>query len=104
MNKCNCGNPEVGFDCVCDFVRKHPGENEFSCEHCGIYKAARPRCVMCENNQEAIDESISCIGCSYCYDGSICQHPDRQVTYIVSDCDIPDDCPLLERRSIEDDM
>jgi hypothetical protein len=48
MKKCTCGNPQFGFDCVCDFVKKNPGSNEYSCEHCGTYKASKPRCNMCE--------------------------------------------------------
>jgi hypothetical protein len=47
--KCKCGNPEMGFDCVCDWVKKHPGEREFSCEICGLYDASEPRCNKCED-------------------------------------------------------
>lgn len=46
--KCTCGNPEYGFDCVCDFVEKHLGDKLFSCEWCGIYEASEPRCNECE--------------------------------------------------------
>lgn len=46
--RCKCGNPDYGFDCVCDHVRKHPGDIEFSCEFCGLYNASEPRCNKCE--------------------------------------------------------
>jgi hypothetical protein len=47
-NSCTCGNPSFGFDCVCDWVKAHPGNREFTCEHCGMYKANAPRCNKCE--------------------------------------------------------
>lgn len=47
-----CGNTEMGFDCVCDFVEKHPGDKDYSCEFCGIYTAGSPRCNMCEEFQD----------------------------------------------------
>lgn len=46
---CKCGNPEYGFDCVCDHVRNNPGDIEFSCEFCGIFSASKPRCNKCES-------------------------------------------------------
>lgn len=94
MSKCTCGNPEAGFNCICEFVREHPGENEYVCEYCGVYQASRPNCVMCEEEEK--EDDGGCLGCSYCQDGLTCEHPDRHVTHIVSDGDIPDDCPLLE--------
>jgi len=45
---CTCGNLEMGFDCVCDWVRDNPGRMEYNCEFCGIYKAGAPRCDRCE--------------------------------------------------------
>lgn len=45
---CTCGNLAYGFDCVCDFVKKNPGNKEFVCEYCGVYKASSPRCNCCE--------------------------------------------------------
>lgn len=47
-NECTCGNPECGFDCICDHMRKHPGKNEYECEYCGIYDSNKPRCNKCE--------------------------------------------------------
>ena len=47
-DKCTCGNPEFGFNCVCDWMKKHPGNKEYSCEWCGIYTASEPRCNKCE--------------------------------------------------------
>lgn len=52
FNNCDCGNPEYGFDCVCEHVRKFPGEIEYSCEFCGLYKSDRPRCNKCEKDDE----------------------------------------------------
>jgi hypothetical protein len=46
---CDCGNPEMGFDCVCDWVKTHPGKIEYSCEFCGCYTAGAPRCNKCES-------------------------------------------------------
>jgi hypothetical protein len=48
MVECACGNTEMGFDCVCDWVRDHPGTIEFECEFCGLYTAGVPRCSRCE--------------------------------------------------------
>lgn len=48
QEKCDCGNPEMGFDCVCDFVKKNPGEITFGCNFCGIYESSKPRCNECE--------------------------------------------------------
>jgi len=48
--RCTCGNPEMGFDCVCEFRKKNPGSKEFSCEFCGLYTASVPRCNKCEEN------------------------------------------------------
>jgi len=45
---CTCGNPQMGFDCVCEWVKKHPGDINYSCEFCGIYTASAPRCNKCE--------------------------------------------------------
>ena len=49
-DKCTCGNPEHGFDCVCDHVKKNPGNRSFACEMCGIYNAGKPRCNLCEED------------------------------------------------------
>lgn len=45
---CNCGNPNYGFNCVCDHVKENPGDEEYACEFCGIYKASKPKCNKCE--------------------------------------------------------
>ena len=67
MKKCTCGNPQLGFDCVCDFVKQNPGNNEYECEHCGIYHASKPRCNKCEqlscySNSEVRDTKGKTIG------------------------------------------
>lgn len=46
--ECSCGNPEMGFDCVCEWVKKNPGTNQYSCEFCGIYQSSKKRCNKCE--------------------------------------------------------
>jgi hypothetical protein len=48
--ECSCGNPEMGFNCVCDWVEKNPGDIAYSCEFCGIYTAGKPRCNHCEED------------------------------------------------------
>lgn len=50
--ECTCGNPEFGFDCVCDWVKKNPGNTNFHCEFCGIYTAGIPRCNRCEKDED----------------------------------------------------
>lgn len=45
---CDCNNEVMGFDCVCDFVRKNPGDNEYCCEYCGLYTAGSSACNKCE--------------------------------------------------------
>lgn len=54
-SKCICGNPEMGFDCVCQHVEENPGNLSFSCEFCGLYNASSPRCTKCEVD-EALDK------------------------------------------------
>lgn len=46
--KCTCGNPEMDFNCVCEWVKEYPGAREFMCEFDGLYKASQPRCGRCE--------------------------------------------------------
>ena len=52
MNNCTCGNPAFFLDCVCDWVKTHPGTNEYNCDHCGIYTASDPQCNKCEEYHE----------------------------------------------------
>lgn len=49
---CTCGNTELGFNCVCDFVNANPGDREYSCEFCGLYKASRPQCNYCDDTTD----------------------------------------------------
>ena len=46
--KCDCGNPEFGFNCVCEHVIKNPGDIEYTCDFCGLYNASKPVCNKCE--------------------------------------------------------
>lgn len=51
-NSCNCSAyefPEAAFDCVCDFVKKYPGDNEYDC---GFYNASQPRCNQCKLSED----------------------------------------------------
>lgn len=50
--ECTCGNPEMGFNCSCNWMALHPGEKEFSCEFCGLYKASEPQCNRCEETHD----------------------------------------------------
>jgi len=50
---CTCGNPSMGFECVCEWVTNHPGNNTYSCEYCGLYEASDPRCNKCEEEELA---------------------------------------------------
>lgn len=56
---CNCGNPEQGFNCVCSFVSKNPGNKEFTCEHCGIYDAGKPACNKCKQTESSRQNTFS---------------------------------------------
>ncbi len=49
---CTCGNPENGFDCVCEWVRMNPGNICYTCEYCGLYTASAPRCNKCKEVTE----------------------------------------------------
>jgi hypothetical protein len=51
MANCTCGNPSLGFDCVCEWVKQHPGDNEYTCNYCGLYNASKPRCHQCEQTE-----------------------------------------------------
>lgn len=46
-----CGNPQMGFPCSCTWSENNPGEILFSCEFCGIYKAGKPQCGECEDDE-----------------------------------------------------
>jgi hypothetical protein len=48
-NECQCCNPLYGFDCICSWLKSHPGNIDYNCEHCGIYKASSPRCNKCKS-------------------------------------------------------
>lgn len=50
-SQCECGNPEMGFDCVCEHVKKNPGNKNYCCEFCGIYTASKSRCNKCEESE-----------------------------------------------------
>jgi len=56
--ECVCGNPEMGFDCVCEWVQSHPGKKHYSCEFCGLYTAGAARCNQCEEYEENEEEGI----------------------------------------------
>jgi hypothetical protein len=46
---CDCGNPEMGFNCCCSFVARYPGDLSFRCDFCGIVSGvSRPQCNRCE--------------------------------------------------------
>lgn len=47
---CTCGNTSFGFDCVCSHTNNNPGDEEYTCEFCGIYTASKPRCNKCEKS------------------------------------------------------
>lgn len=67
--ECKCGNPEFGFNCVCDFVEDNPGSIDFTCEFCGIYTAGKARCNKCEADQPSEDLSqynTVLLCCKYC--------------------------------------
>lgn len=49
-NKCECGNLEFGFNCVCEHVEKFPGKILFNCEWCGLYEASKPKCNKCKHD------------------------------------------------------
>lgn len=40
-------NVEFGFDDMSDWEKEFPGEIEFCCEFCGIYKSSTPKCGKC---------------------------------------------------------
>jgi hypothetical protein len=40
---------QYGFDDVTEFCKRHPGENEYACTYCGLYRASKPRCNECED-------------------------------------------------------
>lgn len=46
--ECTCGNPQMGFDCTCLWVKCNPGDISYNCEYCGLYTAGKPRCNRCK--------------------------------------------------------
>jgi hypothetical protein len=56
MEKCSCGNPGWGFECVCEWVKTHPGKLEFACEIHGLYVANKPVCNLCECAKDNLNE------------------------------------------------
>lgn len=49
-DECSCESTKWGFDCMCEWEKRHPGTREFSCEFCGLYTASEPHCNKCEEN------------------------------------------------------
>ncbi len=45
---CSCDNQKFGLNCSCEHERSFPGNSEYSCEFCGIYKSFKPQCNKCE--------------------------------------------------------
>lgn len=41
-------NVQMGFDDTSEHEQKFPGDNEYTCEYCGLYNAGKPRCNRCE--------------------------------------------------------
>ena len=39
------------LDDTTEWAKQNPGNREFSCEHCGFYKASKPRCNKCEEEK-----------------------------------------------------
>ena len=54
MSGCACGN---GFNCVCQWVKDHPGETEYYCIFCGEYAASKPHCNRCRQEESRQEES-----------------------------------------------
>jgi hypothetical protein len=54
--KCTCGNPEMGFNCMCEWMKSHPGNTEYICSFCGFYNASKARCGECVLVDDDIDE------------------------------------------------
>ena len=50
-NSCTCENPEFGFNCVCEHIKKYPGNINYCCEFCGLYTAAKPNCNKCKEEE-----------------------------------------------------
>jgi hypothetical protein len=49
---CWCGNTELGFTCMCEYMLANEGDTFFTCEFCGLYKASKPNCNKCEEDFE----------------------------------------------------
>lgn len=41
-------NAQMGFDDTSEHEKNFPGDNEYTCEYCGLYNASKPRCNKCE--------------------------------------------------------
>lgn len=50
--ECNCINYSLGFNCMCNWEKENPGNNDYSCNYCGLYTASKPQCNRCENITE----------------------------------------------------
>ena len=59
--------PEIGscnqcgyvFDDTIEWKKNNPGNTEFYCEHCGIYKASKPHCNKCESVPEITKRELN---------------------------------------------
>jgi len=45
------GKQPYGYPDLTDWMNKHPGTTEWSCEFCGIYTASISRCNRCESDE-----------------------------------------------------
>jgi len=74
IQECTCGNPEMGFNCMCNFVKNNPGIINYCCEYCGLYTASRPRCNRCEAEEEEKPKKLKTI-IVQCYDPKCTKAP-----------------------------
>lgn len=67
--ECECGNPDWGLNCVCEWVKNNPGDKTYGCEFCGYYiEVSGPNCNQCvdweivREEKRAWAEESACVG------------------------------------------
>lgn len=51
---CECGNTALGFNCMCQWMKDHPGTNDYNCQWCGLYTASKARCSECSQDKSPV--------------------------------------------------
>lgn len=47
-----CENVKWGFDCMAQWEKDNPGDQDYACNFCGMYTAGKARCNKCTKQEK----------------------------------------------------